>query len=167
MRGESLAFRLRGGQTRLKHRRGPYRGVGRGTRPDPVPAPAGCAGHRGRSRHHLGPGPAHHHAGRRSGAAGALLVEFDVDDRAAPPSVTYRNRCGKRCPTPTGTPATRATPGWRGLLRKHPDGDWLASWPVDMRGICRRERPSAGAQLSLLEEADWRLIHKPQRRIAR
>ena len=32
-----------------------------------------------------------------------------------------------------------------------------ANWPADMRIICRRERPSAGAQLCALEEADgWR-----------
>ncbi|MGH3977071.1 MAG: IS1380 family transposase [Pseudonocardiaceae bacterium] len=44
-----------------------------------------------------------------------------------------------------------------GLLRKPPTGDRLASWPADMRIICRRERPSAGAQLSLFEAADgWR-----------
>lgn len=44
-----------------------------------------------------------------------------------------------------------------GLLRQGPDGDQLATWPTDLRLICRREKPSAGAQLSLLEEADgWR-----------
>jgi hypothetical protein len=44
-----------------------------------------------------------------------------------------------------------------GLLREHPHGDQLANWPADMRVICRRERPSAGAQLSLFEAADgWR-----------
>ena len=44
-----------------------------------------------------------------------------------------------------------------GLLRHGPDGDTLATWPKQMRIICRRERPSSGAQLSLLEEADgWR-----------
>jgi DDE family transposase len=44
-----------------------------------------------------------------------------------------------------------------GLLRRSIHGDLLANWPTDMRVICRRERPSAGAQLSLLEEADgWR-----------
>jgi hypothetical protein len=44
-----------------------------------------------------------------------------------------------------------------GLLRRGPDGDQLAGWPADLRLLCRRERPSAGAQLSLLEEADgWR-----------
>ena len=43
------------------------------------------------------------------------------------------------------------------LLRQHPDGDRLASWPADMRIICRREKPHPGAQLSLFEEADgWR-----------
>lgn len=44
-----------------------------------------------------------------------------------------------------------------GLLRHGPTGDLLATWPSAMRIICRRERPSSGAQLSLLEEADgWR-----------
>jgi hypothetical protein len=48
-----------------------------------------------------------------------------------------------------------------GLLRTsahHRAGrDALSNWPVDMRVFCRRERPSAGAQLCALEEADgWR-----------
>jgi hypothetical protein len=44
-----------------------------------------------------------------------------------------------------------------GLLRKPIHGDLLANWPTDMQVICRRERPSAGTQLCLLEEADgWR-----------
>jgi hypothetical protein len=44
-----------------------------------------------------------------------------------------------------------------GLLRRSAGGDRLATWPRDMRIMCRRERPSAGAQLSLMEEADgWR-----------
>jgi hypothetical protein len=44
-----------------------------------------------------------------------------------------------------------------GLLRTCPGGDELANWPPDMRILCRRERPSAGAQLCALEEADgWR-----------
>jgi Transposase DDE domain group 1 len=48
-----------------------------------------------------------------------------------------------------------------GLLRrsvnKDRNKDRLASWPADMRIICRRERPSSGAQLSLMEQADgWR-----------
>jgi hypothetical protein len=44
-----------------------------------------------------------------------------------------------------------------GLLRHGPDGDLLATWPKAMRIICRRKRPSSGAQLSLLEETDgWR-----------
>ena len=44
-----------------------------------------------------------------------------------------------------------------GLLRRSVGGDRLANWPADMRIICRRERPSSGAQLSLMEEADgWR-----------
>ena len=44
-----------------------------------------------------------------------------------------------------------------GLLRASHGGDELPNWPADMRIICRRERPSAGAQLCALEEADgWR-----------
>lgn len=43
------------------------------------------------------------------------------------------------------------------LLRELPVGDQLANWPKDLSIICRREKPSSGAQLSLLEEADgWR-----------
>jgi hypothetical protein len=43
------------------------------------------------------------------------------------------------------------------LLRRHPDGDHLASWPTDLRIICRREKPHPGAQLSLFEQIDgWR-----------
>jgi hypothetical protein len=43
------------------------------------------------------------------------------------------------------------------LLRQGPDGDQLATWPVDLRIICRREKPHPGAQLSLFEHADgWR-----------
>ncbi len=44
-----------------------------------------------------------------------------------------------------------------GLLRTSTGGDTLPNWPPDMRILCRRERPSAGAQLCALEEADgWR-----------
>jgi hypothetical protein len=44
-----------------------------------------------------------------------------------------------------------------GLLRASLGRDELPNWPPDMRIICRRERPSSGAQLCLLEQADgWR-----------
>src|SRR3954453_16034559 len=44
-----------------------------------------------------------------------------------------------------------------GLLRTSVGGDELENWPADMRILCRRERPSAGAQLCALEETDgWR-----------
>jgi hypothetical protein len=44
-----------------------------------------------------------------------------------------------------------------GLLPASLGRDELANWPPDMRIICRRERPSSGAQLCLLEHADrWR-----------
>jgi hypothetical protein len=43
------------------------------------------------------------------------------------------------------------------LLRQGPHGDQLASWPADLRIVCRREKPRPGAQLSLFEETDgWR-----------
>ena len=41
----------------------------------------------------------------------------------------------------------RRGPRWW-LLRRSAGGDRLATWPPDMRIICRRERPSSGAQLS-------------------
>jgi Transposase DDE domain group 1 len=44
-----------------------------------------------------------------------------------------------------------------GLLRASVGGDELGNWPADMRILCRRERPSSGAQLCALEETDgWR-----------
>jgi Transposase DDE domain group 1 len=44
-----------------------------------------------------------------------------------------------------------------GLLRTSYRGDNLENWPADLRILCRRERPSAGAQLCALQEADgWR-----------
>ena len=44
-----------------------------------------------------------------------------------------------------------------GLLRASLGRDELPNWPPDMRIICRRERPSSGAQLCLLEQTDgWR-----------
>jgi hypothetical protein len=43
------------------------------------------------------------------------------------------------------------------LLRHGPHGDQLATWPADLRLLCRREAPHPGAQLSLFEAADgWR-----------
>ena len=43
------------------------------------------------------------------------------------------------------------------LLREHPAGDQLATWPQDLRIIARREKPHPGAQLSLFEQIDgWR-----------
>lgn len=43
------------------------------------------------------------------------------------------------------------------VLREGPDGDQLATWPTDLRILCRREKPHPGAQLSLFEQIDgWR-----------
>jgi len=172
MRGESLAFRLRGGQrssntaadhiavldealAQIQSRR--RRDVlvtvdGAGTTLDLVRHITTLGAVPGRRVHYswsstlmIGP---HRHRSRTG-----IGVGSGVRHRREPP------RPGRR----RGGELT-------GLLRKHPDGDWLASWPVDMRGICRRERPSAGAQLSLLEEADgWGLPadrHQPPNRAA-
>ena len=44
-----------------------------------------------------------------------------------------------------------------GLLREGPGRDQLDGWPASMRVFARRERPHAGAQLSLFETQDgWR-----------
>ena len=87
-------------------------------------------------------------------------VGFDLDERA--------RTAIPRVPEPVWKPVSDAEPQPRdldeagvaeltGLLRGSIYGDLLTNWPTDMRVICRRERPSAGAQLSLLEEADgWR-----------
>lgn len=58
-----------------------------------------------------------------------------------------------------------------GLLRSSVGGDELRNWPTDMRIICRRERPSSGAQLCALEEIDgWRYqltaTNTPRRQLA-
>jgi Transposase DDE domain group 1 len=44
-----------------------------------------------------------------------------------------------------------------GLMRHFAGGDTLENWPAGMRVICRREKPSSGAQLSLFEDINgWR-----------
>ena len=116
MRGESLAFRLRGGNAGLN------------TAADHIAVlDEALAQIPSRRRRDVlvtvdGAGatldlvPAHRHAGRRSGAlrGGGCTTRWGstLMSGPAPPSVTYRNRCGKRRPTPIGTPATQPTPGW-------------------------------------------------------
>ena len=84
-------------------------------------------------------------------------VGFDLDDRG-------RTAISQPCDTAwdqvldhRGTPRDPDDAGvaeLTGLLRRSADEDRLANWPADVCIICRRERPSSGAQLSLMERAD-------------
>jgi Transposase DDE domain group 1 len=90
-------------------------------------------------------------------------VGFDLDDRAraALSLVTEDdwqhvwNRAGQ--PRPLDGEHGAGVVELTGLLRTSVGGDQLPNWPADMRILCRRERPSPGAQLCALEETDgWR-----------
>jgi hypothetical protein len=90
-------------------------------------------------------------------------VGFDLDDRARTAiglmaetdwqHVWDRDGTPRRLDGEHGAGVVELT----GLLRTSVGGDRLPNWPPDMRILCRRERPSPGAQLCALEEADgWR-----------
>jgi len=90
-------------------------------------------------------------------------VGFDLDARARAAIGHVRERDWQHVSDRDGEP--RPLDGEHGagvmeltgLLRTSHGGDELENWPPDMRLLCRRERPSAGAQLCALEEADgWR-----------
>ncbi|MCA1671377.1 MAG: IS1380 family transposase [Actinobacteria bacterium] len=87
-------------------------------------------------------------------------VGFDLDERARTAIAPVPEGAWQAVWDTDGNPRDLDDAGvveLTGLLREHPDGDQFANWPADMRVICRRERPSAGAQLSLFEQADgWR-----------
>jgi hypothetical protein len=87
-------------------------------------------------------------------------VGFDLDDRARTAITQVPQGAWQAVWDTDGNPRDLDDAGvveLTGLLREHPQGDRLANWPAGMRIICRRERPSAGAQLSLFEQADgWR-----------
>lgn len=87
-------------------------------------------------------------------------VGFDLDERARSAIGRVPARAWQAVCDTDGQPRDLDDAGvveLTGLLRGSIYGDLLGNWPTDMRVICRRERPSAGAQLSLLEEADgWR-----------
>jgi hypothetical protein len=87
-------------------------------------------------------------------------VGFDLDQRARTAIGQLDEADWDRVLDHRGTPRDPDDAGvveLTGLLRRSAGGDRLANWPRDMRVVCRRERPSAGAQLSLMEEADgWR-----------
>ena len=87
-------------------------------------------------------------------------VGFDLDERART-AIPQVPQCVWQAVWDTdGSPRDLDDAGvaeLTGLLREHPQGDQLPNWPADMRIICRRERPSAGAQLPRFEAADgWR-----------
>ena len=90
-------------------------------------------------------------------------VGFDLDARARAAIGQVResdwqhvwNRDGR--PRPLDGEHGAGVVELTGLLRTSHGGDILPNWPADMRILCRRERPSAGAQLCALEETDgWR-----------
>jgi hypothetical protein len=90
-------------------------------------------------------------------------VGFDLDHRARTAIGQIRerdwqhvwNREGR--PRPLDGEHGAGVVELTGLLRTSHGGDELENWPTDMRILCRRERPSAGAQLSLFEQAGgWR-----------
>jgi len=87
-------------------------------------------------------------------------VGFDLDERARTAITRVPKTVWEAVCDTDGQPRDPDDAGvaeLTGLLRGSIYGDLLGNWPTDMRVICRRERPSAGAQLSLLEEADgWR-----------
>jgi hypothetical protein len=87
-------------------------------------------------------------------------IGFDLDERARTAIARVPKTAWEAVSDTEGQPRDLDDAGvveLTGLLRGSVYGDLLANWQTDMRVICRRERPSAGAQLSLLEEADgWR-----------
>jgi hypothetical protein len=103
------------------------------------------------------------HITTRNTASGRRVhysVGFDLDERARTAIGKVSGRDWQHVTDRDGEPRDLDDAGvveLTGLLRTSHGGDELANWPADMRIICRRERPSAGAQLCALEEADgWR-----------
>jgi DDE family transposase len=87
-------------------------------------------------------------------------VGFDLDERARTALAKVSEPDWQHVSDRDGEPRDLDAAGvveLTGLLRTSHGGDELRNWPPDMRIICRRERPSSGAQLCALEEADgWR-----------
>lgn len=87
-------------------------------------------------------------------------VGFDLDARARTAITKVPESVWEHVSDRDGQPRDLDAAGvveLTGLLRASVGGDELSTWPPDMRIICRRERPSSGAQLCALEEADgWR-----------
>ncbi len=87
-------------------------------------------------------------------------VGFDLDARARTAIAKLPETVWEHVWDRDGEPRDRDDAGvveLTGLLRAWVGGDELGNWPPDLRIICRRKRPSAGAQLCALEETDgWR-----------
>jgi hypothetical protein len=90
-------------------------------------------------------------------------VGFDLDERARTAIRAVPETAWQQVLNTDGSPRDLKDAGvveLTALLRERPatlGGDALPDWPADMRIIVRRERPHAGAQLSLFEETDgWR-----------
>jgi hypothetical protein len=87
-------------------------------------------------------------------------VGFDLDARARTAITTVPEKMWEHVWDRHGEPRDLDDAGvieLTGLLRASAGGDELRNWPPDLRITCRRERPSAGAQLCALEETDgWR-----------
>jgi hypothetical protein len=87
-------------------------------------------------------------------------VGFDLDTRARAAITKVPEKMWEHVWDRYGEPRELDDAGvveLTGLLRASLGGDELRNWPADMRIFCRRERPSSGAQLCLLEQADgWR-----------
>ena len=103
------------------------------------------------------------HISARNTAPGRRVhysVGFDLDQRARTAIGKVSDQDWQHVSDRDGEPRDLDDAGvveLTGLLRASAGGDELRNWPTDMRIICRRERPSSGAQLCALEEADgWR-----------
>jgi len=81
-------------------------------------------------------------------------VGFDLDQRGRDAITMVPERVWEHVLDADGRPRDLEAAGaaeLTGLMRHSVGGDTLANWDPDMRIICRREKASSGAQLSLFE----------------
>jgi hypothetical protein len=81
-------------------------------------------------------------------------VGFDLDERGRAAIEKVPERVREHVLDADGKPRDLEEAGTAeltGLMRHSAGGDTLSNWPKDMRIICRREKASSGAQLSLFE----------------
>jgi hypothetical protein len=87
-------------------------------------------------------------------------VGFDLDQRGRDAITMVPERVWEHVLDADGRPRDLDAAGaaeLTGLMRHSVGGDTLANWDPDMRIICRREKASSGAQLSLFEHDNgWR-----------